>query len=88
MTTWQERMAWILTHRLSWQDGDRVFHAFGCRVSGGEAGARWFATKSICGETLSYWSGATGDRDKFTMFDEKLAQRIARPCQRCYEVKP
>jgi hypothetical protein len=28
MTSWQERMAWILTHRLAWQNGDRVYHAW------------------------------------------------------------
>jgi hypothetical protein len=86
MTSWQERMAWILTHRLAWQNGDRVYHAFSHREEGGETGARWFVAKSICGETLSHWSGE-GDHRKFTMFDEKTAAKIARPCKHCYEVR-
>lgn len=86
MTTWQERMAWILTHRLSWPKNDLVYHAKGYETREGEAGNLKFTKISRCGlEIDKYERGRVSHT--YTMFDQKIASLIARPCKHCYEVK-
>lgn len=88
MSDWRDRMAWILTNRLAWPHsfgrGEIVFHAHGHREDGGIPGNMWFRTYSICGLVLDEWSNHR-ESSRFTMVDEVLvADKIARPCQRCY----
>lgn len=90
MSAWRDRMVWILSQRLHWPQPEIVYHAFGHDFRNdftGDNGKRVIelGAYSRCGLLIDHYkSGHTSRR--FTQFDEKIAEKFARPCERCYEV--